>query len=308
VFLAADGELNLVDFAALPARGKAYLIERGPLLHYVSTERDLLRSPASRGSGLLAMGAPAFDRSPHEPQLISAANKPLFRGAPTTCVAFRSLRFPPLPASLREVHDIGALWSRTAGGDVLERTGEAANEFEFLQRAPGRRVLHLAAHAFSIGEVCPSAQLDPVAENPLLLSGIALAGANRRLTAGPRASDGILTAEEIAAMDLDSVEWAVLSACETGTGKPLAGEGVFGLRRAFQVAGARTVITSLWPVDDAATERWMIELYRNRFSGHQTTAEAVRSASVAMLARRRAAGLSTHPFHWSGFIAVGDWR
>jgi CHAT domain-containing protein len=217
-----------------------------------------------------------------------------------------SLRFPPLPASMREVRDIGALWNRADAGQVLERTGDSATEFEFARNAPGRRVLHIAAHAFSIGDGCEGSVLGGAAENPLLLSGIAFAGANRRQS-DPN-HDGIVTAEEIAAMDLSGVEWAVLSACETGLGKVMAGEGVFGLRRAFQVAGARTVITSLWAVDDAATEQWMVELYRNRFAAHKNTSESVRAASLTILARRRAAGLSTHPFYWSGFIAVGDWR
>jgi CHAT domain-containing protein len=135
-----------------------------------------------------------------------------------------------------------------------------------------------------------------------------LAGANRRRTASSHSGGGIITAEEIAAMDLEGVEWAVLSACETGVGKVLAGEGVFGLRRAFQVAGARTVIMSLWPVDDSSTEQWMTELYRERFAKRLNTAESVRAANLASIARRRAAGVSTHPFYWSGFIAVGDWR
>jgi CHAT domain-containing protein len=104
------------------------------------------------------------------------------------------------------------------------------------------------------------------------------------------------------------VEWAVLSGCETGVGKLLPGEGVFGLRRAFQMAGARTVIMSLWPVDDQATRAWMTALYREHLTKHRGTADAVRAASLAALAKRRAGGLSTHPFYWAGFIAAGDWR
>jgi CHAT domain-containing protein len=100
----------------------------------------------------------------------------------------------------------------------------------------------------------------------------------------------------------------VLSGCETGVGKLLPGEGVFGLRRAFQMAGARTVIMSLWPVDDQATRAWMTALYREHLTKHRGTADAVRAASLAALAKRRAGGLSTHPFYWAGFIAAGDWR
>lgn len=147
-----------------------------------------------------------------------------------------------------------------------------------------------------------------VRENPLLLSGLAFAGANHRDVAGPDEDDGILTAEEIATLDLLGTEWAVLSACDTGIGEIRAGEGVFGLRRAFQMAGAHTVIMSLWPVEDEAARRWMTALYRNRFTAGESTAEAVNGASLEMLKQRRARGESTHPFYWAGFIAAGDWR
>jgi len=145
-------------------------------------------------------------------------------------------------------------------------------------------------------------------ENPLLLSGLALSGANRRATAGPNDDDGILTAEEVASLNLEGVEWAVLSACDTGVGEIKAGEGVFGLRRAFQVAGARTVVMSLWSVDDQATRAWMRALYEGRFQQRLSTADAVHAASLSLLRDRRTRGQSTHPFYWAAFVATGDWR
>jgi CHAT domain-containing protein/Tfp pilus assembly protein PilF len=307
VFLTPDHAVNLVDFATLPARQGGYLVEHGPLLNYVSAERDLISGPtAATGSGLLALGAPSFDRIPREPRLLAAATGAhVFRGGRPSCSEFRSMRFEPLPASLREVRDIAALWTKSGAGEVLQRTGEAASELALRQEAPGKKVVHIAAHGFFMGETCPSSDAVATGENPLLLSGIALAGANRRQTAPQEAGDGIITAEEISAMDMEGVEWAVLSACETGLGKLLPGEGVFGLRRAFQAAGARSVIMSLWPVDDVATQQWMIALYRKRFSDRLSTAESVRAANLEMLARRRSRGLSTHPFYWGGFIAVG---
>ena len=147
-----------------------------------------------------------------------------------------------------------------------------------------------------------------IGENPLLLSGLAMAGANRRAAASADEEDGILTAEEVASLNLDGVEWAVLSACDTGLGEIKAGEGVFGLRRAFQVAGARTVIMSLWSVEDRAAMQWMRALYEGRLRRGLDTAEAVRAASLTVLAERRARGQSTHPFFWAGFVAAGDWR
>jgi len=87
-----------------------------------------------------------------------------------------------------------------------------------------------------------------------------------------------------------------------------AGEGVFGLRRAFQIAGARTVIMSLWSVDDDATRVWMRALYEGRLQKHLNTADAMQQASLSVLRARRARGESTHPFYWAGFVAAGDWR
>lgn len=143
-------------------------------------------------------------------------------------------------------------------------------------------------------------------ESPLLLSGLALAGANRRAAAGPDDEDGILTAEEVTALDLEGVEWAVLSACDTGLGQVKAGEGVFGLRRAFQVAGVRTVIMSLWSVDDQAARQWMRALYEGRLQKHLGTANAMHDATLSILRERRARGQSTHPFYWAAFVAAGD--
>ena len=199
--------------------------------------------------------------------------------------------------------------------------GRDASEAAFKREAPGHRVLHLATHGFFLNGDCASAPTGTrgvggltsagarrPAENPLLLSGLALAGANRRASAGPDEDDGILTAEEVASLDLSGVEWAVLSACDTGVGEIRAGEGVFGLRRAFQVAGARTVVMSLWSVDDQATRAWMRALYEGRFQRKLSTADAVHQASLSMLRDRRAKGLSTHPFYWAAFVAAGDWR
>ncbi|MFC1573183.1 CHAT domain-containing protein, partial [Candidatus Eisenbacteria bacterium] len=146
--------------------------------------------------------------------------------------------------------------------------------------------------------------------NPLLLSGIALAGANRREFVGPDEDDGILTAEEIASLNLSGVEWAVLSACNTGLGEigTGVGEGVFGLRRALQVAGARTVILSLWDLRDEVALRWMELLYEARLRDRLDTAQAVHTATLGLLRERRAAGESTHPFYWAGLVAAGDWH
>jgi len=101
----------------------------------------------------------------------------------------------------------------------------------------------------------------------------------------------------------------VLSACDTGAGEVRAGEGVLGLRRAFQVAGVRTLVLSLWPVEDEATRNWMRAFYSTAGTtgknGLPSAAEAVRSACVEVLRERRDRGDTTHPFYWGAFVAAG---
>jgi CHAT domain-containing protein/tetratricopeptide (TPR) repeat protein len=318
VVLVPDGALHLVSFAALPARGGAYLLESAPLVHYVTAERDLA-APISDASnrGLLALGDPDFESATptvpgEEPAAQTPAGDSDATRASSACHAFDSLRFAPLPASGREVDDLAAPFDPA---DTLRLRRGAAGEGAVKELARGRRVLHLATHAFFLGEDCPSAltpsrsdgEAFPSAQAPLLRAGLALAGANRRASAPPGGEDGILTAEEIAGLDLRGMEWAVLSACGTGVGEIAAGEGVLGLSRAFRVAGAGTTIMSLWAVDDEGTRRWMRALYRSRFEQGKTTDEAVHAASLESLRERRSRGRSTHPFHWAGFIASGSW-
>jgi CHAT domain-containing protein len=247
-------------------------------------------------------------------------------------VAFGEVRFAALPGSGPELETIADLWRRTPRPtserdamppEVLK--GVQATETEFRRRAAGRRVVHLATHGFFVGGPCAGpgddargiggmvprvapAPQPPAALHPFRISGLALAGANLRSRASPDQDDGILTAEEIAALDLTGVQWAVLSACETGVGDYHPGEGVMGLRRAFLIAGARTTIMSLWPVRDRTAGRWMRTLYESHWLRGLDTAASVRMASLSELRARRAAGRAAHPVHWGAFIAVGDWR
>jgi CHAT domain-containing protein len=328
VFIVPDGTLSLVAFAALPVEQSRFVIDDGPVLHYVSAERDLaspriVADAASPARGLLALGGPSFDDGT---QFRGTTAR---RGAATrNCENLQGITFDRLDGSLREVQEVARLWNGPAERTARVLVGRDANERTFKSEAAGYGVLHLATHGFFLGDACDpprsavrgtravgglstasSTAVDAVRrENPLLLSGLALAGANRRASARADDDDGILTAEEVASLNLNGVEWAVLSACGTGLGAIKAGEGVFGLRRAFQVAGARTVIMSLWSVDDQATREWMVALYEGRFQKHLSSAEAVHAATVAMLRDRRAKKLSTAPFYWAAFVAAGDWR
>jgi CHAT domain-containing protein/Tfp pilus assembly protein PilF len=333
VFIVPEGALSLVPFAALPDGQRSFILETGRVIHYLSAERDLVplpQVPANR-RGLLALGGPSFDdrslfRIRGKSRLSSSAsNLPVMRsGDAQACNSLQAASFQPLSGTLQEVRDLSGFWQAnpaTESEPVRVLVGRDASEAGFKREGPGSRVLHLATHGFFLSGSCSngprgtravgglSKRRDtPPLDNPLLLSGLALAGANRRAAAGPEEDDGILTAEEVASLNLGGVEWAVLSACDTGVGEIKAGEGVFGLRRAFQVAGARTVIMSLWSVEDEATREWMRALYINRLKRKLSTADAVHQASVTVLRARRAAKQSTHPFFWAGFVAAGDWR
>jgi len=317
VFIVPDGMLNLVNIAALTDREGRYFAERNVVLHYLSTERDLVIGNVeskSRG-GLLAVGNPAFD----EGGVPSRAQPAQLR---SNCEPSSPSRFGNLPGSQGEVAEISQIWP-ASGSTITVLSGSSASETAVKNALAGRRVLHFATHGFFITDDCPPAGsrsggiarsstavrfAEEGRENPLLLSGLALAGANRRSTAKLDEDDGILTAEEVAGLNLNGVEWAVLSACDTGLGEIRAGEGVFGLRRAFQVAGARTVIMSLWSVDDQATRAWMRALYDARFRRGLSTADAVHMASVTVLRERRAKKQSTLPVYWAAFVAAGDWK
>jgi CHAT domain-containing protein/tetratricopeptide (TPR) repeat protein len=315
--LVPDGALNLVNVLALPVGRSAYLVERGPAVHLLSSERDLLRlgRPARSGGGLLLLGGADFDASPDSiaaaagggpPRLASAApGGSVYRGPHASCSGFRAVRFQPLPASGLEIEEVAAMWGAAETGDageVARLAGAAAAETAFKEAAGRHAVLHLATHAFFVSGDCGDA-----ADHPLLLAGLALAGANRRDAVPAGADDGVVTAEEIASLDLSGVRWAVLSACGTGVGRIEAGEGVFGLRRAFHLAGVRSLIMSLWEVEDSATRAWMRRLYAARLDG-AGTAEAMRRAAVDTLRARRREGRDTHPFTWGAFVAAGDWR
>jgi CHAT domain-containing protein len=243
------------------------------------------------------------------------------------------VHFDSLPGSEGELLKIKDTYQKnfgSAGLTVLE--GTAASEESLRREAPRHLYLHLATHGFFAPAEVRSALDAPVnpgerpgwelsreqrvtGYHPDLLSGIALAGANNPVAEG---DDGILTASEVAALDLSAVQVCVLSACETGLGQTAGGEGLLGLQRAFQVAGARTVVASLWKVDDRATRDLMERFYENLWDREMGKLAALREAQLWMLNERGRRGLDLPddgtapqrlpPFYWAAFVLSGDWR
>ena len=250
-----------------------------------------------RGKKAVATSLPPVPTPAFTAQFAGRHSRDLDRDGGASC-------FDRLPGTRVEGERIAALlgvspWLEAA---ALEGRLKAAC------RSP--RILHLATHGFFLPDQKPdlhdgtpgAGRLGgPLMEDPMLRSGLALAGANTWLKAGSppeEAEDGLLTAEDVSGLDLLATELVVLSACETGLGQGHVGEGVFGLRRAFVLAGARTLVMSLWKVPDGPTCELMEDFYRRLLTG-EGRAEALRQLQLALKAKY------PDPYYWGAFHLPG---
>jgi CHAT domain-containing protein/tetratricopeptide (TPR) repeat protein len=303
ILLSPDGELNLVPMAALLDESGAYLAERFDV-SYLTSGRDLLRI-AGEPSGLtnaVVMADPDYGKrgaaSLQEPfTLRPTRSLDLDRGG---------LEFRSLPGTALEAQDLKRLL-KLDDDEVLLRADASETRLKRL-RAP--RILHIASHGFFLSDQqltdemskrrSPRAAPLTPSENPLLRSGIALAGANERNSGD---DDGILTALEATQLDLSGTELVVLSACDSGVGEVENGEGVYGLRRALALAGAQTQVTSLWKVSDDVTRKLMVDYYRRLQQGEGRAAALLRTQRAIL-----ADPALSHPYYWASFIPIGNWN
>ncbi len=327
-----DASLWLVPWCALPLGETQFVVERHTI-SYVVSGRDLV-SPAAttRATAPLVLANPDYEM----PLGQGAAGKPTDVGAAEDQRAGRApldvsqLRhWGALDGTADEAKTIVPPLAKYAGTQPLVRTGREARE-EAFKNANNPRVLVLSTHGFFLADqpdaAVPAtrggtnldalellrpkrkkhnddAPADPL-ENPLLRCGLVLAGANHAADATADGEDGILTGLEIVGTDLRGTELVVLSACETGLGQVRNGEGVAGLRQAFQLAGARTVVASLWQIPDLATADLMGDFFAQMVTGKQA-AEALRTAQQARIQVRRKAQGAAHPFYWAAFTSTG---
>lgn len=332
--LIPDGEIARLPIGALPGdQPQTYLAEEITFVTagFGQQVLTLLKAPPTAEGDAIIVGGVSFDAATTFPQ-----------SSATTASESRSYRVPTdaqsrsgwtdLPGTREEIAQIQPLWS----GRSHVLVGPAATKHALIEAMPRSRFVHLATHGFFSQEPVKSVlalrgqdttlnglpfrkpnhgslEIPPLVEsivgrNPLVLSGVVLAGAN-----SPE-GDGLLTAEELVDLDLSNTELVTLSACETGLGTTAGGEGVFGLQRAIGLAGARSSLATLWRVDDAATKVLMVEFYRNLWEKKMSRSQSLRAAQLRMLRGElsQQSGKSgvkrLPPYYWAAFVLSGDWR
>jgi CHAT domain-containing protein len=307
LFLSPDGEINNVPLAALPIRDSDPLtsptLGDHKTLHLLTSGRDLLpsrRASRSTSQASLVIADPDYNASLPASPATAVTTTPESRSGDTL-----HKRWSPLLNTKAE----GDAIRKLLGGTLLQ--GPQATTAR-LQQAQGPTILHIATHGFflpdqprNLNTADPFQSLTTLElplltqEDPLLRSGIVLAGANHP-NANPT-DDGRLTALEATALSLEGTELVTLSACSTGLGSIATGEGVYGLQRALQVAGARSTLLSLWKVDDAATRLFM-EQYYSLLKQGIGRGEALRQVQQHF----RNQPLHNHPHFWAAWQLSGD--
>jgi CHAT domain-containing protein/tetratricopeptide (TPR) repeat protein len=287
IYFAPAGELHRIAFAALPINKKEVLSDRYNLIQLTSTASvpDL---------------TPTFIRSSDNLQLYGGIN-------------YDTGTFNYLPGTQAEIDSIKML-ATTRQMQAVTSSGVNATEesFKALDGKASPSVIHIATHGFFV----PDPKTEPTnniqsadnrngmvftqSDNPLFRSGLLFAGANLAWAGQPTSGidDGILTAYEVSNMYLPNTKLVVLSACETALGDIRGSEGVYGLQRAFKIAGVPNLIMSLWKVPDAETVEFMQEFYKNLFAG-KSISTAFYQAQNTLKAKYR-----TDPYKWAAWVLV----
>ncbi len=318
VVICPDGALAAVPYAALPGRkAGSYLMDDLTITHVMSAQDLVPRKDRGRvGQGALLVGGVDYEKAEATPERVVRSER--VRRVASKDRAGSGTRFAPLPGTLVEAQGLRAKLGEATSTLLV---GAAATETALRNEAQGKRFVHIATHGFArenlrsgLKSRNAGAWMNAEAEralaaehDPLLLSGLALAGVNNR--SGGAGDDGVFTALEASYLDLDSAQLITLSACETARGTAAAGEGVLGLVQGFQLAGAKQVVASLWKVDDDATTRMMLDLYDRLLTSKKAAPlpDALRAAARAL--RDGGDGKDTSKFarvrYWAAFVAYG---
>ncbi len=297
LYISCDGIFNKINFNSIQyPDGKLWVLDRFNI-RLVSNTRELAEKHTSESaiSNTASVFGYADFNLAETDKAVAIAKRAL-----ASRYGFKGEDVPMLPATEKEV----ILLQQTLAHknwNVNSFTLASATEME-IKRTDNPRILHIATHGFFLDDVDLSDELqnvdsDETRINPLFRSGLLLAGAALKQEAGQE--DGVLTAYEAMNLKLDRTDLVTLSACETGLGEVRNGEGVYGLQRSFLVAGARTVMMSLWQVDDVATQELMSSFYSNWIGGIDKF-DAFRKAQLSVKEKYSA------PYYWGAFVIIGN--
>jgi CHAT domain-containing protein/tetratricopeptide (TPR) repeat protein len=326
IYVSPDGNLNLIPFEVLKEPSGRFLIQ-DYTFNYLSAGRDVLsfKLITNNAKKALLIGDPDFDMTHEEKNSYLrklALKKQEQDFSINRSTQMRKFHFSRLQKTREEVEAI----HRILGKEKSEvYTGKKALEAVIMQKN-NPKILHLATHGFFLDDLELAFFSDHSAGreihmvtlsshtpqkgkfgNPLTRSGIVLAGANHALAAlDPEKSDGIVTAEKILSLRLRGTEMVVLSACETGLGEVKSGEGVFGLRRAFTQAGAKSLVMSMWSVPDSETKELMVAFYKNIVSGKMNRCQSLRQAILKEMQIVKKRYGHVNPLYWGAFVFMGE--
>ena len=317
VSISASGELNKLAFHALPDSSGKLLSSKYDLVQLSSTREVALSKEDNSIETFALFGG--VDYSLDTTEMFAMAKKQhatdipraIYRGDTTA----RGLTLSYLPGTMEEANEIGKD-CRASGKEVEVYSGKLATEenFRLLGESKSPNVIHIATHGFYFPEEKTKDREERMrfmqteqenqfiySPDPLIRSGLALAGANHAWTGEklPQGvEDGILTARDVSRMNLMNTELVVLSACQTGLGDVKGSEGVYGLQRAFKMAGVRYLLMSLWKVPDESTKEFMVTFYKQLLSG-----ESIRG-SYQFTQQVMSAKYPDDPFKWAAFVLV----
>jgi CHAT domain-containing protein/TolA-binding protein len=300
IWLSPDGELARIPWQLLPA---TYAKSKAMLLTQADSPREFARirergpvNVVPQGREILLVGNIDFDAGLSQSERRSEGRT-----------------FGRLEGTQAEVESIRAIAQKLQTTAPF-LTGSNASKTKVIEGLQHATYAHLATHGYFARAIEPLAksgartrwgalfgdEIPPKTRNPLVESGIALAGANA-VDPSTLESDGLLSAEEIIGLDLTHCELLTLSACQTGRGEEVTGQGVMGLRSAVMAAGSRSMLMSLWKVPDDATVKFMEVFYTNLWMKKMSKAEALLSAQKTL-----SEGQYRHPYYWAGWVLVGD--
>lgn len=276
IFISPDGIYNQLNVNTLKQANGRYLIQDYDI-HYIGHPNDILKSQQqtqATGGVAFLMGNPNYGNS----------------------------GIQQLPGTQTEISNISKyLQSQLKVSQYTEGNATETN----LKQVHSPKIIHLASHGFFLEDEhlnnnLMGIQIQYIQQNPLLRSGLLLSGAGTSEATGSsqsfnQADNGVFTAYEAINLDLRNTDMVVLSACETGKGDLKAGEGVYGLQRAFIIAGAQSIIMSMWKVDDQATQQLMSLFYKNRGKS-ESVAAAFREAQLSLLQQYK------DPYYWGAFM------